>query len=162
MERHGQDARATGHETGDSVEQRTSILLGGALFSAEGKLLLLRRADTGEWELPGGPLEFGEAPELGLVRCFREATDMDVAVDRPLGAWSTLERNGERERHTVHVGYTVTLSGGLVSVDVDRAAHAGFAWLTRDEAASRITVPALRDAVARAFAALAQSRKRAT
>jgi len=145
----------------DPAGRTTSIRVSGALFSAESKLLLLQRAANGEWELPGGELDFGEAPEAGLVRCFREATDMDVAVDRPLGAWSTLERDGERERHTLTIGYTVTLSGALVGVEVDRAEHAGFGWLARDEAASRITVPALRDAVARAFAALVQSRKRA-
>ncbi|MCY3022931.1 MAG: NUDIX hydrolase [Planctomycetota bacterium] len=130
----------------------------GALFSAEGKLLLLRSV-AGEWELPGGTLEFGEAPELGLVRCFREATDMDVAVDRPLGAWSSVERTGENELYRVHIGSTVTLSGALVNVEVDREVHAGFAWVTRDEARTRIAAPALRDAVERAFALLVASRR---
>jgi len=143
--------------------QRTFVFVSGALFSAEGKLLLLRRAETEAWELPGGVLEFGEAPELGLVRAFREATDMDIAVDRPLGAWSSVESgNGgtrEEEKHLVHISFVVRLSGALVSVELDRAVHSGFAWLTRAEALERAGFSPLRPAVEKAFATLAQTRR---
>ena len=165
----------------------TQVCVSGALFSAEGKLLLLRRAEADAWELPGGALEFGEAPELGLVRCFREATDMDISVDRPLSAWSALAPHptlspggrgqgeltppspqggrgqGEGadggEQHRVHLAFVVRLSGALLSVELERAEHAGFAWLARGEALARAGVSPWRAVVEKAFATLAQTRR---
>jgi len=139
--------------------QCTLVFVSGALFSAEGKLLLLRRTETEGWELPGGMLAFGEAPELGLVRCFREATDMDIAVHRPLSAWSVIECAEGIERHLVHVAFVVRLSGALGRVEFDCAAHAGFAWLARSEALERVGFSSLRAVVERAFATLAQTRR---
>jgi len=140
--------------------QSTLVIVSGALFSAEGKLLLLRRKETDVWEFPGGLLEFGEAPELGLVRTFREATDMDIAVDTPLGAWSTVENGAgpEEKKHLVHIAFVVRLSGTLLNVELDRAAHEGFAWLTRGEALQRAGFSSFRAAVERAFTTLARTR----
>ena len=139
--------------------QRTVVIVSGALFSAEGKLLLLRRTDADVWEFPGGALEFGEAPELGLVRAFREATDMDISVDRPLCAWSAVDNADGCERHLVHIAFVVRLSGALVSVELDRAVHSGFAWLARAEAPGRAASSAFCAALEKAFATLAQTRR---
>jgi ADP-ribose pyrophosphatase YjhB (NUDIX family) len=142
-----------------NLSERTRVFVSGALFSAEGKLLVLRRAETQGWELPGGALEFGEAPEIGLVRCFREATDMDIAVDRPLSAWSVVESADGGPQHSVHVAFVVRLSGALGGVECDRAVHSGFAWLARAEALERVGFSAQRVVVEKAFATLAQTRR---
>lgn len=146
--------------------QKTTVIVRGALFSPEGKVLLLRRADGGstdvathQWELPGGEIEFGEAPEPGLVRCFAEATDIDISTDRPLGSWSAIEHTGAVSLHIVHIDYTVKCSGALLGVQLDRARHAEFAWHPRAEALAKIHVPAERNSVDRAFNMLARSRK---
>ncbi|HYG78307.1 MAG TPA: NUDIX domain-containing protein [Planctomycetota bacterium] len=141
--------------------QQTILIVSGALFSAEGKLLLLRRADDKEWEMPGGELDFGEAPELGLIRQFSETTDIEVSVDRPLGAWSSLESTGDRAIYTVHIDFTVKCSGALLGVDIDPSRHAEFAWMSRPQAAASMPLPAKREAVERAFVALTRSRKNA-
>jgi 8-oxo-dGTP diphosphatase len=140
---------------------QTIVLVSGALFSPEGKLLLLRRASDNEWEMPGGAIEFGEAPEPGLVRCFADATDIDINTDRPLGSWSIVEKSGECSIHYVHIDYTVKCSGALLGVEIDRARHAEFAWLPKAEALAKMTVPAERHSVERAFNMLARSRKNA-
>jgi 8-oxo-dGTP pyrophosphatase MutT (NUDIX family) len=139
--------------------QKTLIIVSGALFSGEGKLLMLQRADADIWELPGGKLDFGESPELGLVRCFSETTDMDVAPDRPLGAWSVLEMQNSIENCYVHIDYTVKNSAAMVGVQLDVGRHRTFAWLSRAEATAKIPVPAMRASIERAFNALARSRK---
>jgi ADP-ribose pyrophosphatase YjhB (NUDIX family) len=139
-------------------ERKTMLLVGGALFSPEGKLLLLRDK-AGQLELPGGKLEFGESPETGLIRCFAETTGIDVSVDRPLGAWNEVEQTGGGEIYRVQIDYTVCSSGALLSVEIDRERHAGFVWLNQAAATAQIGVPALRASVGRAFAALARSRK---
>src|SRR5204862_3276357 len=106
----------------------TTVHVAGALFSGEGKLLLLRRRE-GAWELPFGPLDFGEEPEVGCARVYAELTGIDVAPDRPLGAWSVLDSSGDAHIHAVFIGYTVTLSGALLSVDLDPEKHSAFAWI---------------------------------
>src|SRR5258707_162267 len=123
--------------------QSTTVNIDGALFSGEGKLLLLRRAD-GAWELPSGTLEFGEEPEIGIARVFAELTGIDVAPDRPLGAWSVLAANGEARVHAIHIGYTVTLSGALLGVELDSETHDAFAWIYQDELPQKIDAPAMR------------------
>ncbi len=130
----------------------------GALFSGECKLLLLKRLD-GSWELPSKPLEFGEEPEVGVSRVFAELTGIDVTPDRPLGSWGLIETNGEHRTHVVHIGYTVTLAGTLLAVELDSEKHASFAWLNQSELAAKIDSPPLLRSCERAFTALARPRK---
>jgi 8-oxo-dGTP pyrophosphatase MutT (NUDIX family) len=47
-----------------------------------GRLLWVRRRDSGWWELPGGVIEFGETPAEAVVRETKEESGFDVAVDR--------------------------------------------------------------------------------
>jgi hypothetical protein len=44
----------------------------GALFNAEGKILLEQRVDDALWGLPAGWVEAGERPETAVVREFRK------------------------------------------------------------------------------------------
>lgn len=56
-------------------------LHGGAAFVvAEGNLLLQRRADTGEWGVPGGGWEDGETFAETAVREVREETGIECSV----------------------------------------------------------------------------------
>ncbi|MFI6030727.1 NUDIX hydrolase [Amycolatopsis magusensis] len=52
----------------------------------EGRVLLLRN-ERAEWELPGGRLEPGEAPEECVVREVREETGLEVTVAGTVDAW---------------------------------------------------------------------------
>ena len=131
------------------------VALGGALFSAEGKLLLLRRI-SGEWALPGGMLEVGESPEIGLVRSFQESTGMEVSVDRPLGAWSAQNSAGESR---VQIDFTVRHSSALLGVEIDSERYSGFAWCLASEVGSKLEMHAAAASVQRAFATLARTRK---
>ncbi|HLX59926.1 MAG TPA: NUDIX domain-containing protein [Planctomycetota bacterium] len=140
------------------MTNQTQVSVAGALFSGDGKLLILRRLD-GAWELPNGPLEFGEEPEVGIARVFAELTAIDTVPDRPLGAWSTLDAAGETHTHAICVGYTVTLSGALLSVELDTEKHSAFAWILQDELEDKIDTPAMRKACQRAFGMLARTRR---
>jgi 8-oxo-dGTP diphosphatase len=48
------------------------------IFDDAGSVLLARRADTGQWEPPGGGLELGEMIETGLRREITEETGLEV------------------------------------------------------------------------------------
>jgi 8-oxo-dGTP pyrophosphatase MutT (NUDIX family) len=48
----------------------------------DGRVLLHRRSDTGEWSLLSGILEPGEQPAAGVVREVEEETGIRVVVER--------------------------------------------------------------------------------
>ncbi len=59
-----------------------------AVVLHDGRLLLLRRADNGQWGLPGGSVEIGETVTAALEREVREETGYEVAVGRLVGVYS--------------------------------------------------------------------------
>ena len=61
---------------------------------AEGRYLLVRRADTGEWALPGGTLEWGERLRPCLARELREETNATpIGEPRLIGVYSEPSRD---------------------------------------------------------------------
>jgi 8-oxo-dGTP diphosphatase len=67
------------------------VVVAAALFD-RGRLLAARRSAppdlAGRWELPGGKVEPGEAPETALVRELREELGIEARpLDRVPGAW---------------------------------------------------------------------------
>ena len=136
-------------------------MVDGALFSSESKLLLVRRLD-GAWELPSSALEFGEEPEYCVARLFSETTGIDVTPDRPLGGWSLLESSDDNATrvHVVHIGFTVTLAGTLLGVELDAERYSAFAWVTQSELSTRLDSPQMLRVCERAFVALVRPRKK--
>jgi SAM-dependent methyltransferase/8-oxo-dGTP pyrophosphatase MutT (NUDIX family) len=57
-----------------------------AVLVAEGRVLLLRNG-RGEWELPGGRPDPGEAPAAAVRREVREEAGLDVSVGQLLAQW---------------------------------------------------------------------------
>jgi len=54
----------------------------------QGRLLLQRRRDTGQWALPMGKMELGETPSQCAIRETREETGITVEVTGILGIFS--------------------------------------------------------------------------
>src|SRR5437870_530549 len=53
-----------------------------------GHVLFQRRADNGEWDLPGGILDPGEEPGPATVREVLEETGVAVIADRIIGVYA--------------------------------------------------------------------------
>jgi 8-oxo-dGTP diphosphatase len=53
-----------------------------------GHVLLVRRADSGNWELPGGRVEFGESAQIAAIREVEEESGVTVEVTRLAGIYT--------------------------------------------------------------------------
>jgi 8-oxo-dGTP pyrophosphatase MutT (NUDIX family) len=75
----------------DDIYGRTpAVAVDGAVFDADGRLLLVERADSREWCMPGGAADVGESPSAGAVREVREETGLSVRATRLLGVYDNL------------------------------------------------------------------------
>jgi 8-oxo-dGTP diphosphatase len=85
----------------------------------DGAVLLARvgpgDVEVGAWTLPGGGLDWGEYPTLGLEREFIEETGLPPTVLRPLGIHSFIVEAAQRQKgpdiHVVQAVYLVSASG---------------------------------------------------
>jgi len=108
----------------------------GVLIDA-GRIVLVRssnpRHDPPLWWLPGGGIDFGESPESTVLREFREETGLDVRNPELLIVTSDVRRRDNGDQiHTVRVSFTVELTGGELSHEVDGTTdHAG--WFPVDD-----------------------------
>lgn len=60
-----------------------------AAFDEDGRVLLIRRADTGRWALPGGYAEINASPSENALRELREETGFDGELQRLLGVFDS-------------------------------------------------------------------------
>ena len=59
-----------------------------AVCDAAGRLLLVRRMDSGNWELPGGRVEFGEDATTAVEREVAEESGVTISVSRLVGVFT--------------------------------------------------------------------------
>jgi mutator protein MutT len=95
-----------------------------ALIRNDAGILLQRRADSGEWDLPGGAIDPGESPAQALVREAREETGLVVRPVEVLGALGSVRHvypNGDEVDATVIVFLCEIVGGELKSRDGEAA-----------------------------------------
>ncbi len=71
------------------------------IVNNENKLLLLKRRSNdvhkpGQWDIPGGRLELGEDPFLGLKRETKEETNLDIDIVSPLHVQHFTRDDGQK------------------------------------------------------------------
>jgi ADP-ribose pyrophosphatase YjhB (NUDIX family) len=73
-----------------SAPRANSLVVGSSAVVADdqGRILLQRRSDSGNWALPGGGMDIGETFAESAVREVREETGFDVRIDRIVGIYS--------------------------------------------------------------------------
>jgi len=80
------------------------IAICAAAHTRDGRWLLIRRADTGTWALPGGTLEWGETLRDGLAReLLEEAGVTAFEHKRVVGVYSRPDRDPRFHAVTVVV-----------------------------------------------------------
>jgi ADP-ribose pyrophosphatase YjhB (NUDIX family) len=134
-------------------KQHTSVRAYGVLIH-EGRIALVRSSNPRHvpplWWLPGGGIDFGEAPEDTLLREFKEETGLIVREPSLLGVTSDVRRrdNGDQS-HTVRILFTVQLAGGELRHEIHGTTdHA--AWFDLDQLADLNVADYARAAIASA------------
>ncbi len=109
------------------VPFRFFVAVKGIVRAGE-RLLVVRRSalargEPGTWELPGGRLEFGEAPEDALRRELQEEVGLAAVVERPVATW-TFVRGGLHQ--TVGITFLCHAAGMDVRLSAE---HDAFKWI---------------------------------
>ena len=67
-----------------------SLVVGSSaiVVDDQNRILLQRRADSGNWALPGGAMDIGERLAESAVREVKEETGFDVRIERIVGIYS--------------------------------------------------------------------------
>lgn len=102
---------------------------------AEGRLLLVRNIDTGDWQTIGGAVEPDESPQDAAVRETREEAGVDVSLGAVLGVvggpgFRVTYPNGDVTAY-VTTAFAATVVSGTPTGDGDETSAA--AWWTRAE-----------------------------
>ena len=123
----------------------TPVLGVGAVVVDHDRLLLVRRGRgpaQGEWSVPGGKVEHGEALMEAVTRELWEETALEGVCGRLLG-WA---ERVDGDLHHVILDFEVTLVGGDQPVAGDDAAEV--AWVDLDDVAGLPLVAGLAELLA--------------
>jgi ADP-ribose pyrophosphatase YjhB (NUDIX family) len=131
--------------TGESLEQieplrapifarPTPLAVGdAAVIDAQGRMLLIRRADNAKWAMPGGALEVGETPAEGVVREVLEETGVRCRAVALVGVFDS-RLCGTLSRH--HLYHFVFLCEPLADEAIGEPSHAvevlDVGWFSED------------------------------
>ncbi|WP_040772663.1 NUDIX domain-containing protein [Nocardia pneumoniae] len=105
-----------------NAPKANSLVPGGSALVVDdnGAILMQRRADSGNWSLPGGTMEIGETLEQCVIRETKEETGLDIEITGLLGIYTDPEHviaysDGE-VRQEFNVTYYAQVIGGQLLV----------------------------------------------
>jgi len=88
--------------------RRPVVGIAAAARTPDGRLVLIRRGDTGQWALPGGTLEWGETLRIAIEReLFEEAGTRLVKLGEVIGVYSNPDRDPRFHAVTILVEASV-------------------------------------------------------
>lgn len=101
-----------------STQKQIPIVV-AVIKDISGKLLIAKRNDPSligghnKWELVGGKVEFGEDPEIAIIREVKEETGLEVRVVRLLPkVYSRIWKKGDEQHQVFLLAYECEIVGG--------------------------------------------------
>lgn len=107
-----------------------SVSVAGAVIREDGRMLVIKRRDNGNWEPPGGVLELNETPQEGVVREVLEETGIHVEVEQLTGVYKNMARG------IVALVFRCKPSSGI---ELPTCESTAVEWITTDEASDRMS-----------------------
>lgn len=105
-----QSVLGVGREILRHLLRRPVVGVAVAARARDGRWLLIRRADTGTWALPGGTVEWGETLRNTAIReLLEEAGVTDVELGSVVGVFSRPDRDIRFHAVTIVVAATIGL-----------------------------------------------------
>jgi ADP-ribose pyrophosphatase YjhB (NUDIX family) len=116
-----------------SAPRANSLVVGSSAIVADdqGRILLQRRSDSGNWALPGGVMDIGETLAQSAIREVKEETGFDVRIDRIVGIYSdpghVFAYDDGEVRQEFSICLACTIVGGALQVSSESTAVDFFA-----------------------------------
>lgn len=110
-----------------------TVSVRGVVRGDDGRVLTVRRASDGRWELPGGRLQAGEDVPAGLRRELAEETGLEPTVHRPV---HVISWRNDVERDRLAVYYRCRASAEAVTTSEE---HVESEWVTVERARERLS-----------------------
>ena len=121
---------------GPRLGKEGKIRLGcsAAILDEHGRILLTRRADNGQWCLPGGRMESGESAAEACEREVFEETGLNVRMKRLVGVYSYPDQlvvypDGNKA-HIVALHFEAKITGGELGLSNETT---DFGYFTLEE-----------------------------
>jgi 8-oxo-dGTP diphosphatase len=129
-----------------------------AVRAPDDRLLLVRRCDSGAWELPGGRVDVGESALEAAVRETAEEAGVLVVVTGLVGLFSdpglVIRARGGEVRQQFAVLFHARAVGGVPHADLEETSEA--AWVALGDIPRLPMEPSSRIWIAQALAPAAQ------
>jgi ADP-ribose pyrophosphatase YjhB (NUDIX family) len=110
------------YDNDPGAPQANSLVVGSSavVVDDEGRILLHRRSDSGNWALPGGAMDIGETFAASAIREVKEETGFDVRIDRIIGIYSdpghVFAYSDGEVRQEFSICLACTITGGTLAV----------------------------------------------
>ena len=114
-------ARREFYDDPDAPAPNSLVVATSAVVTdSQGRILMQRRADSGNWALPGGAMEMSESLADSVIREVREETGYDIEVTGLVGTYTDPRHiiaytDGEVRRQ-FNICYTARITGGDLAV----------------------------------------------
>lgn len=111
--------------SGESGAMTACVSQKAVVFDPEGAVLVLRDADDGAWEFPGGRVDRGERAIEALDRELAEETGLKVSIEGPVFT-ATKRRTGRRSKFFVYYRCSVPDRTPAVRISEE---HTAYRWV---------------------------------